>query len=123
MDAKRAVGVLLVIIGIVALVWGGVFWTDRDTVVDAGPIEIATENREGFAIGAGRCSPCALRRRHTDCRSSTAGYGDGRLSAQAPWLPVIRAYSVDRWRVIRAVGARGATRKERSDDPRMSQVP
>jgi uncharacterized membrane protein HdeD (DUF308 family) len=50
MDAKRAVGVLLVIIGIVALVWGGVFWTDRDTVVDAGPIEIATENREGFAM-------------------------------------------------------------------------
>jgi hypothetical protein len=27
-----------------------VFWTDRDTVVDAGPLEIATENREGVAL-------------------------------------------------------------------------
>jgi hypothetical protein len=50
MSARRGIGILLVIVGIVALVWGGVFWTDRDTVVDAGPIEIATENREGVAL-------------------------------------------------------------------------
>lgn len=50
MSAKRAVGLVLVIVGIVALVWGGVFWTDRDTVVDVGPLEIQTENREGFAL-------------------------------------------------------------------------
>ena len=50
MSAKRSVGILLIILGIVALVWGGVFWTDRDTIVDAGPVEIATENREGFAL-------------------------------------------------------------------------
>jgi drug/metabolite transporter (DMT)-like permease len=50
MSARRGIGILLVIVGIVALVWGGVFWTDRDTVVDAGPIEIATENQEGFAL-------------------------------------------------------------------------
>jgi len=46
----RIVGLLLVIIGIVTLVWGGVFWTDRDTVLDAGPLEITTENREGIAL-------------------------------------------------------------------------
>jgi hypothetical protein len=34
----------------VALVWGGVFWTDRDTVVDAGPLEVQTEETEGFAL-------------------------------------------------------------------------
>jgi hypothetical protein len=46
----RIVGLLLVIIGIVTLVWGGVFWTDRDTVLDAGPLEITTEKREGIAL-------------------------------------------------------------------------
>ena len=50
MTARRIVGILLVIVGIVALVWGGVFWTDRDTVVDAGPIAISTEDREGVAV-------------------------------------------------------------------------
>ena len=50
MAARRGIGIVLIIIGVVALVWGGVFWTDRDTVIDAGPIEIATENREGFAL-------------------------------------------------------------------------
>lgn len=50
MNARRAVGIVLIIIGIVALVWGGVFWTERDTIVDAGPLEISTENREGFSL-------------------------------------------------------------------------
>jgi hypothetical protein len=50
MSAKRVIGVVLIIVGIVALVPGGVFWTDRDTIVDAGPLEIATEDREGFAL-------------------------------------------------------------------------
>jgi uncharacterized membrane protein YidH (DUF202 family) len=50
MSATRAIGLLLVIVGIVALVWGGVFWTDRDTVLDAGPLEVQTAEREGFAV-------------------------------------------------------------------------
>ena len=25
------------------------FWTDRDTVIDAGPLEVTTEEREGVA--------------------------------------------------------------------------
>lgn len=50
MSARRGIGILLIIVGIVALVWGGVFWTDRDTLVDAGPLEIQTEDREGFAL-------------------------------------------------------------------------
>ena len=47
---KKIVGIALVVLGIVALVWGGVFWTDRDTVIDAGPLEVATEEREGVAV-------------------------------------------------------------------------
>lgn len=50
MSVRQVVGLVLVVIGIVALVWGGVFWTDRDTILDAGPLEVATENREGVAL-------------------------------------------------------------------------
>lgn len=50
MSARRSIGIVLIIVGIVALVWGGVFWTDRDTIIDAGPVEIQTEDREGFAL-------------------------------------------------------------------------
>lgn len=50
MTARRIAGLVLVVLGIVALVWGGVFWTDRDTVIDAGPLEITTEEREGLRV-------------------------------------------------------------------------
>lgn len=50
MSARRIAGIALVVVGIVALVWGGIFWTDRDTVVDAGPLEITTEETEGIAL-------------------------------------------------------------------------
>ena len=50
MSAKRIIGVVLVIVGIAALAWGGVFWTDRDTLLDAGPVEITSQEREGFAL-------------------------------------------------------------------------
>jgi hypothetical protein len=50
MAARKLIGIVLVVIGIVALVWGGVFWTDTDTVLDAGPLEIQTQEREGFAL-------------------------------------------------------------------------
>ena len=50
MSGLRVVGLVLVVIGIVALLWGGVFWTRDETVIDAGPIEVNTEQREGFAV-------------------------------------------------------------------------
>ena len=50
MSARRIVGLVLIAIGMVILLWGGVFWTDRDTIVDAGPIEVQTENREGVSL-------------------------------------------------------------------------
>ena len=50
MSATRLIGLALVVVGIVALVWGGVFWTDRDTVLDAGPLEVTTAKREGVAL-------------------------------------------------------------------------
>jgi drug/metabolite transporter (DMT)-like permease len=50
MSPRRIIGLVLIVVGIVALAWGGVFWTDRDTVLDAGPLEVQTEEREGFAV-------------------------------------------------------------------------
>ena len=50
MTARRIVGLVLVVLGVVALLFGGVFWTDRDTVIDAGPFEVTTEQREGVRV-------------------------------------------------------------------------
>jgi hypothetical protein len=50
MTARRVTGLILVVVGLVVLLWGGVFWKDRDTVVDAGPIQVATEQRKGVNI-------------------------------------------------------------------------
>ena len=50
MSAKRIAGIILVTIGMVSLLWGGVFWTQRETILDAGPLEVTTEEREGFAV-------------------------------------------------------------------------
>lgn len=63
MTPRRVTGVILIGVGLVALLWGGVFWKDRDTVVDAGPIQVATEQRKGLnvppAIG-GACMVAGL---------------------------------------------------------------
>jgi drug/metabolite transporter (DMT)-like permease len=50
MTTRRIVGLVLVVIGIVALLWGGVFWTDRDTLFEAGPVAVESAEREGFAL-------------------------------------------------------------------------
>ena len=57
MSARRIVGLALVAVGMVILLWGGIFWRDRDTVVDAGPLKVETSERKGVAlppiVGAG----------------------------------------------------------------------
>ena len=50
MTGRRIVGLVLMLAGIFALAVGGVFWTDRDTVLDAGPLQVQTEDREGVAL-------------------------------------------------------------------------
>lgn len=50
MSARRTLGAVLVILGIVALLWGGISWTREETIVDAGPIEIEAEKREGVRL-------------------------------------------------------------------------
>jgi hypothetical protein len=42
----KTIGVILVVLGVAGLAWGGVSWTTRDTIVDAGPIEITADKTE-----------------------------------------------------------------------------
>lgn len=50
MTVRRIVGLVLAVLGTVALVWGGVFWTERETLINAGPLEVTTEKREGLRV-------------------------------------------------------------------------
>lgn len=42
----KAIGVVLVVVGLLSMLYGGISWVRRDTVVDAGPIEITRDKRE-----------------------------------------------------------------------------
>jgi uncharacterized membrane protein YidH (DUF202 family) len=50
MNVTRIVGLVLIVVGIVALLWGGVFWTRDKTVIDAGPLEVKTQQHEGVSL-------------------------------------------------------------------------
>jgi uncharacterized membrane protein YidH (DUF202 family) len=46
----KAIAIVLIVLGVLGLAYGGVSWTQRDTVVDAGPIEITRDRRESLPI-------------------------------------------------------------------------
>lgn len=46
----RMIGILLILIGVAGLAWGGFSWTREKTVLDAGPIEIKADQRESLPI-------------------------------------------------------------------------
>jgi hypothetical protein len=50
MSARQIIGAVLLTVGLVALLWGGVFWTRQKTVLDAGPLEVKTQEHEGFVV-------------------------------------------------------------------------
>jgi hypothetical protein len=50
MSGRKIAGIVLIALGIVVLLWGGIFWTDRDTVVDAGPLQVTRDERKGVAL-------------------------------------------------------------------------
>jgi hypothetical protein len=50
MSVTRVIGFVLVVVGIAALLWGGIFWTRNKTVLDAGPIEVKAQQHEGVAL-------------------------------------------------------------------------
>lgn len=71
---KTAVGILLIIVGVIGLAVGGINYTRREKVIDIGPIEATAEKREriplppvagGLALAAGVVLLIAGNRRTT----------------------------------------------------------
>jgi hypothetical protein len=46
----KLIGMLLIAFGIFALVMGGISYTDRDKVLDIGPVEVQSEERETIPL-------------------------------------------------------------------------
>jgi UDP-N-acetylmuramyl pentapeptide phosphotransferase/UDP-N-acetylglucosamine-1-phosphate transferase len=50
MSAARIAGVVLIVIGLIGLLWGGFSWTETKTIVDIGPIEAQTKEQKTIPI-------------------------------------------------------------------------
>ena len=50
MTPRRIVGLVLVIIGLISLLWGGISWTREKTIVDIGPIQARSQERETIPL-------------------------------------------------------------------------
>lgn len=46
----RLLGIVLVILGIVGLTYGGISWTRQEEVLDVGPVELSRQQRETLPI-------------------------------------------------------------------------
>jgi len=46
----KVVAMVLIIVGIIGLAYGGVRWTQRDTVVDIGPVDITREKTHSVPL-------------------------------------------------------------------------
>lgn len=47
---RQIVGILLVVVGLVSLVWGGISWTREETILDLGPLQATTRERESIPM-------------------------------------------------------------------------
>ena len=50
MKASAIVGIVLIVLGVVALAYGGITYTRDKTVIDLGPIEARAETRETIPL-------------------------------------------------------------------------
>lgn len=46
----RILGVLLIVLGLVGLIYGGVSWTRREKVADFGPIEVTRTHERSLPV-------------------------------------------------------------------------
>ena len=46
----RVAGIILIVVGIIGLVWGGITYTRRKDTVSVGPISATVQQRETFPI-------------------------------------------------------------------------
>jgi uncharacterized membrane protein YidH (DUF202 family) len=50
MKPATVIGIVLIVIGVIALVWGGISYTREETVLDLGPAELKAERRETIPL-------------------------------------------------------------------------
>jgi UDP-N-acetylmuramyl pentapeptide phosphotransferase/UDP-N-acetylglucosamine-1-phosphate transferase len=50
MSAARIAGMILIVIGLIGLIWGGISWTEEETLIDIGPIEARAEQQKSIPI-------------------------------------------------------------------------
>ncbi|MEO7190461.1 MAG: DUF3185 domain-containing protein [Vicinamibacterales bacterium] len=46
----KIIGLVLVVVGILGLLYGGITWTQREKVVDAGPIQISADKQKSIPL-------------------------------------------------------------------------
>jgi hypothetical protein len=46
----RILGVLLIVLGLAGLLYGGFSWTRREKVVDLGPVEVTNEHTKSLPV-------------------------------------------------------------------------
>jgi hypothetical protein len=46
----KILGGILVVIGLIGVLYGGLSWTRKDTVLDAGPVEITADKTERIPL-------------------------------------------------------------------------
>ncbi|MEQ1948377.1 MAG: DUF3185 domain-containing protein [Bryobacteraceae bacterium] len=47
---NRTLGIILIVVGIIGLAWGGFTYTSRETIVDLGPIHATRDKTHTFPL-------------------------------------------------------------------------
>jgi uncharacterized membrane protein YidH (DUF202 family) len=50
MSLRRIIGIVLIVIGLTGVLWGGFSWTREKKVLDIGPLEAHTRERQTLPI-------------------------------------------------------------------------
>jgi uncharacterized membrane protein YidH (DUF202 family) len=57
---RRIVGLILILLGVVVLLTGGVFWKQQEKILDTGPLEVTRERHGGVSIPPVLSGVCIL---------------------------------------------------------------
>jgi hypothetical protein len=50
MKTRQVIGILMIVVGLVSLLLGGISWTREETVLDLGPLQASTRERETIPL-------------------------------------------------------------------------
>lgn len=50
MRVAMIVGIILIVIGVISLVYGGITYNKKETIVQLGPVEVTAEEKRKFPI-------------------------------------------------------------------------